>query len=107
MNRRIVTQDEAAQDRDDIADYIAEDSPGASVRFLKAVRKALKQIAAMPGIGSLRDFNNPALFGLRVVLVPGFRNYGIYYLTTSDAVIILRVLHGARDLDAIFSSADE
>lgn len=80
-----------------------EDNPRASVRFLKAIRRTCSQIAAMPGIGAPRDYDNPALVGLRVVPVAGFKNYGIYYLTTSEAVIVLRVLHGARDLDSIFS----
>ncbi len=107
MSRRVVFQDDASQDLNDIADYIGEDNPRASVRFLKAIRKATVRIAAQPGIGSPRDYGNPALIGLRVVLIPGFRSYGIYYLTTADGIIVLRILHGARDLDSIFAPEED
>ena len=103
MSRRLIIQEDAIQDLDDISAYIGEENARASVRFLKATRKACNQIAAQPGIGALRDYGNPALVGLRVMLVPSFRSYGIYYLTTSESVIVLRVIHGARDLDAIFA----
>jgi toxin ParE1/3/4 len=103
VNRRIVIQNEALQDIDDISAYIEEDNPRAALRFRQAAKRTLKRIAGAPGIGAPRDYNNLALTGLRVVLVTGFRSYGVYYLTTPDTVIVLRVLHGARDLDAIFA----
>jgi toxin ParE1/3/4 len=99
VSRRVIIRNDAADDLEDISAY----NPHAALRFLKAARRTVKQLAAMPGIGALRDYDNPALIGLRVMLVSGFRNYGIYYLTTSEAVIVLRVLHGARDLDRIFA----
>ncbi len=74
----------------------------ASDRFLRNIQKAFHKIAAMPGIGSPRDFENPELEGLRMFPVPGFPKVGIYYLTTDESVEIVRVLHGARDIASIF-----
>jgi len=106
VNRRLVIQNEALQDLDDISAYIGEDSPRAALRFRQAAKRAFRRIAGAPGIGAPRDYDNPALVGLRVALVPGFRSYGIYYLTTPETIIVLRVLHGARDLNSIFAPKD-
>lgn len=95
--------EDAFQDMDEISARIGQDSPRASVRFLEAAQETFDRIAEMPGIGALRNYGNPALTGLRVSLIPGFLNYGIYYLTTAETVEILRVIHGSRNLDAIFA----
>ncbi len=89
------------------ADYIARTSLNASDRFLKATQEAFRKIATMPGIGSPRDFNNPALQGLRVFFVPRFSKIGIYSLTTETTTEIVRVLHGARDIASIFAPKSE
>jgi toxin ParE1/3/4 len=96
-------QDDVPRDLEEIAGYIAEDSPSSSIRFVNQVLELIERLVELPGMGALRDYGDSALAGLRVANVPGFRNYGVYYLTTSDAVIVLRVVHGARDLDAIFA----
>jgi toxin ParE1/3/4 len=56
----------------------------------------------MPEIGSRRRFNNPALLNVRVWPVKGFDKYRIYYRPLGDRIEILRILHAARDSDAIF-----
>ncbi len=78
-----------------------------SDRFLEAVEKAYKRLAEMPGLGVLRDYGNPALSGMRVWPVPKFPKYLIFYRATDTELEILRVLHGARDLDAIFAPPQE
>ena len=107
MSRRVRFYEDVLQDLDEISAYVGTENPRASVRFLEAAQAAFEQIAKMPGLGALRDYGNPALVGLRVLIVPGFGKYGIYYLTTADTVEILHVLHGARDLDAIFAPPEE
>lgn len=107
MSRRIILHDEAFRDLDEISAYIGEDSPRASVRFLESAQKTFRRISEKPYQGAPRDYDNPALIGLRVWSIPNFKNYGVYYLTTMDTVEILRVLHGARDLDALFASREE
>lgn len=55
----------------------------------------------MPGIGSLREITNPAMTGVRSWPIRGFSGYLIFYRPTSDGIEVIRVLHGARDLDTI------
>jgi len=74
-----------------------------SDRFLEATKEGFRQVAERAGLGALRNYGNPALLGMRMWPVPGFRNYLIFYLPTEDGLEIQRVLHGSRDLDAIFA----
>jgi toxin ParE1/3/4 len=104
--REVIKRPQAKRDLMEHADYIAQNSMDASDRFLKATDKALRQIAEMPGIGASRDFHNPELAGLRVWPVPGFRRYLIFYRATEDQIEIIRVLHSARDIRAIFEEEE-
>ena len=49
-----------------------------------------------PEMGSAREQLAP---GLRAL---SYRDYVIYYLAAPDELVIVRVLHGARDARAIF-----
>jgi len=49
----------------------------------------------MPHLGPARDQLAP---GLRVTF---HKSYAIYYRRLADALVIVRVLHGARDVAAI------
>ena len=108
MSQEIVESDEAIKDAIDTADYIAaQRNLNASDEFLAAVKEGYRLLALMPSAGSLRDYGNPALTGMRMWPVPRFRNYLIFYLVTQEQVKILRVLHGAQNLEAIFAPTKE
>jgi plasmid stabilization system protein ParE len=53
----VVKRPQAKRDILEQADYIARDNMTAAERFLRATDKTLHQIAAMPGIGVIRDFD--------------------------------------------------
>ena len=101
---RVVRRPIAEDDVVEIADQIAVDNPRAAVRFTAAVRVTEEALLAMPGMGSKRDFDHPMLTGMRFHLVRGFRKYLIFYIPRVDGIEIVRVLHGARDLEALFGS---
>jgi toxin ParE1/3/4 len=108
MSRQIAWSQEARADVLRDAYYLADAANlTTSDRFLEAVEKAYKQLAVMPGLGVLRDYGNPALTGMRVWPVPKFPKYLIFYRATDETLEIIRVLHGARDLDAIFAPPSE
>lgn len=50
----------------------------------------------------LGEFASSHLQGIRRWKVKGFPNFLIFYRSTDEGVEIIRILHGARDLDAIF-----
>jgi len=94
---------EAREDLDAIHADISQDNPGAADRVLEATLRTFAKPAKMPGMGPARVFKHSELSNLRSFRVEGFPNYLIFYRPTEDGVGIVRVLHGTRDLDALFS----
>jgi toxin ParE1/3/4 len=82
--------------------YIAEDNLHAADAFRPAIEKARATLEDLPEIGSPCDFDSQEVADLRMLPVPKFKNYLIFYRSTRDAVEILRVLHGARDVSSLF-----
>ena len=73
------------------------------MRFFDAADDAIKKLAEMPGMGRFRDFDNPEFRDVRSWPIKGFENYLIFYRSTPRGIEVIRVLHGARDIDAIFA----
>ena len=53
-------------------------------------------------VGSVRNFRSPEMKGLRMLPVPKFKNYLLFYRPTTERLEIVRVLHGARDVSSLF-----
>jgi toxin ParE1/3/4 len=102
VKKRVVRTGLAEVDLLEHLDYISVDNPDAALRLIEAVEQAFERLSEMPEIGSIREFANPRLSGVRMWPVPKFPRYLIFYQVTEDNIRILRVLHGARDLPAIF-----
>jgi toxin ParE1/3/4 len=92
----------ALRDLAELSQFIARDDVDVALRFLDAADEACEKLAAMPGMGTVRGFTNPAFSAVRFWPVKGFTNYLIFYEPTERGITLLRVLHGARDIDAIF-----
>jgi len=92
----------AQADIDDTAEYISIDNVDAGYRFLVGVDETLDRLIDMPGLGTPREYLNNRLSGLRSVPIRGFRNWLLFYRVVQDHVEVIRVLHGARDLAALF-----
>jgi toxin ParE1/3/4 len=88
--------------RRDIADQAAyfhdQRTPATAERWLVKTRKAFELLAAHPGMGELI---RP---GLRAWRVEKFRQHVVIYRTTPVSVEIVRVVHGATDLDRALGS---
>jgi toxin ParE1/3/4 len=52
-------------------------------------------------MGGLWESTNPALAGLRAWPIPRFQNCVIYYRPIRDGIEVVRVLHGAQDVERI------
>ena len=100
MGDRIRRRLKAAQDAEDIADYIAKDSLEVAVRFLENTESTLKELSDSPGVGSPFESDHPELANLRFRRVKGFPNHLIFYIEHPGEIEIVRILHGARDLDS-------
>ena len=102
MSKKITKRPQARRDLAESADYIARDSLDAALRFLDAAEAAFELLAAMPQMGTLCGFRSPEASGLRMWSIRGFQNYIVFYRPLEDGVDVVRVIHGARDIQAIF-----
>ena len=84
--------------------HIASDNLDAADRLLRAAEQTFSFIAENPGLGSQHSFRK--LVGVRSRPIPGFGNYLVFYQTRGDQIMILRVLHGMRDLPRHFAPSD-
>ena len=78
--------------------YLAENG-GVEIadRFLESAAASFDALAAQPMIGAPLTLQNPALAGVRKWRVTRFDNYLIFYLPRADDMLVMGVLHGARD----------
>jgi plasmid stabilization system protein ParE len=75
--------------------------PEVAVRFRDAVRHTVQSLRLHPLVGPRYSSSNPQLQNLRSWPVTGFEAIRIYYPFEEDAIDILRILHGKRDVKCI------
>jgi toxin ParE1/3/4 len=87
---------QADADLTEIALQIAKQNPQAADRWLDLIDAKCQTLSRMPEMGRKRfDLSS----GLRSLAV---NNYVIFYRPLSDGIQVVRVLHGARDIPALF-----
>ncbi|MBW3600471.1 MAG: type II toxin-antitoxin system RelE/ParE family toxin [Planctomycetes bacterium] len=97
MNR-YVTAPEAREDLKSISQYLAKErrSPAGANRLRQRLLDSFRQLASQPGMGEAR----PDLgVGIRQWPVG---SYVVYYKPTTEGVLIIRIIHGARTLPDVF-----
>jgi plasmid stabilization system protein ParE len=67
----------------------------------KAVTSALLRIVKIPAAGTLCSFDSLELRHVRRTLIAGFPKHLIFYSFSGGQVSVLRVVHGARDLERL------
>ena len=94
---RVTRRPLAEADILEIWDYIADDSLAAADRWVDRLDEQFRMLAAQPMMGRARE-----------ELAPGVRSfpfgrYVVFYMPLNDGIDVVRVLHGARDIDAVFN----
>lgn len=85
----------ATQDLEEIYDYVARDNLRAAGRLIEQLTETFRLLSGMREMGRLRED-----------LLPGMQSfpvgaYLIFYRQADSGIQILRVLHGARDIDGL------
>lgn len=93
---RILKRPRAEIDLAEIWEFIAGDNPAQADSFLDRLDQSFHGLAGNPRMGRPRGELSQDLRSFP------FGRYVIFYLVVADGIEIVRVLHGARDLDAIF-----
>jgi toxin ParE1/3/4 len=101
---RLVFSDAAIADIVEQADwYRAQSGPRLALRWERAVASAIRDVVRRPAVGSPCTFKSLELRGVRRTLVAKFPRHLLFYRFTEEEVFVLRVVHGARDLENLFS----
>jgi toxin ParE1/3/4 len=82
--------------------YMIEANEAVATRFEEAVRNTFDWILENPAAGAQREYLSPRLSGLRLWPVRGFEKHLVFYHVVEESVEVVRVLHGARDIEGIF-----
>jgi|SRR5580698_3104991 toxin ParE1/3/4 len=90
----------ALTDLAEIWDYIAADNVSAADAIADLIGDKVQALSRQPGMGRAR----PDLANELRSLTAG--RYVIFYLPLSNGVDIVRVLHGARDIETIFQDEE-
>ena len=104
MSKSVHRRRQARQDLVDIFRYYAREAGlRLADRFLSQAEASFTRLADMPGLGTRYEHDHPALADVRVSPITGFRKYLVFYRSVADGIEIVRVLHGARDIQTILA----
>lgn len=93
---RILRRPLAGADIADIWDYIAEDSVLQADAWVDRLDGKLRLLSSQPLMGRAREDLSPGIRSMP------FGRYVIFYEPLPDGIDVIRVLHSARDIDAVF-----
>jgi toxin ParE1/3/4 len=100
---RISLSDAAANDiLEQVVWYEEQANARLAKRWESAISQALLRIVKNPHSGSPCSFKAVELRGVRRISVAGFPRHLIFYRIDKDSLLILRIVHGARDLQSLF-----
>lgn len=102
MPRGPLRSPEALRDLEQIVDYISLNSTEVAHRLLQCADESFRFLQANREAGQECRFKAGGADEIRVWPVQGFRNFLIFYRPSDEGVEILRVLHGARDIESLF-----
>jgi toxin ParE1/3/4 len=94
---RVIRSPRAVIDIADIIEYIAAHNVSAARRILNRFDELFDQLSHNPEMGERRD---DLAVRARTFSVG---NYVVVFRTITNGVEIIRVVHGARDIDSLFS----
>ena len=97
MDKKIIWTNEVYEDLESTAEYISRDSPFYASTFVEEVLLAAKNINRFPGRG--RVVPEVDEDDVREIFIKRFR---LIYKVKSDRIIILALIHGARDLETLW-----
>jgi toxin ParE1/3/4 len=87
--------------------YLAEEATAdVAERYFAAVDHTCARLAKQPFSGTLYESGVACLKGVRRAPVSGFTAYLIFYVPRTDGIEIVRVLHGARDIEHLFAEEE-
>ncbi len=92
---KIVKLPQALIDLVETAEYLAEDDFEVAERFFDAFESTLEFIKNTPKIGAVKRYRDGTT--IRIWFIRGFEKNLIFYAESDEEIVILRIVHSARD----------
>jgi toxin ParE1/3/4 len=92
---RVLRTPRANQDLLELWLYVARDSPRNADRPVESIGEKCELLADFPEMGRLREDLAPSLRSFAV------GNYVVFYRAREGGIEVIRVLHGARDVETV------
>ena len=90
----------AEQDFEELLACIAADNVTAALALADRIEKKLCQLSSHPYLGKIPNDESLVKLEYRVIVVD---NYLIFYKVSGKTVMVYRIIHGARDVPALFT----
>jgi toxin ParE1/3/4 len=90
------------------AEYLTQhQSLQMGLRFYRATEETFLLLAGQTEMGKRTECRSSFLHGMRMFPLKRFPNHLIFYRLIENGIEIVRVLHGARDIETLFKHAAE
>jgi toxin ParE1/3/4 len=93
---KVIVSDRADADLVQIYRYLLEQGPAGAESFAREIDRKFRNLSDFPFIGRDRSTLSS---GIRSIVA---HPYVIFYRVEPEGIVIVRVLHGRRDIDAEF-----
>jgi toxin ParE1/3/4 len=93
---KVFVSDHADADLAQIKHYLAKRSPAAVLSLSHELDRTFQNLSDFPFIGRKRPTLGDEIRSISI------HPYVVFYMVEADCVVIVRVLHGRRDIDAEF-----
>jgi toxin ParE1/3/4 len=100
VSHRLFILPRARLDEAEIYDYLADRSLAVAERFIDRVAETLAALCLRTTPGMRIITENAGLTNLRWTKVNDFPNHLIFFRLVSGRLEVVRILHGARDIEA-------
>jgi toxin ParE1/3/4 len=97
----VVLTAEAEADLEDIASYVAEQSPRSALALIRALREKCESLADAP-----RGYPLVPRYEHKGIRRRPFGSYLIFYRVGHDTIEVIHILHGARDYETLLFPED-
>ncbi|MGO8786162.1 MAG: type II toxin-antitoxin system RelE/ParE family toxin [Terriglobia bacterium] len=108
MKSRIILRPAADRDVVDQAEYLTRhQSLQTGLRFYRATEETFRLLASQPEMGTRAECRSSFLNGMRMFPVKRFPKHLVFYRCVENGIEVIRVLHGARNIEALFERRAE
>ncbi len=101
MKYRVIILPRAEVDEAEMFSYLASHSLAVAARFFDRVDETLQLVSSRASPGMLFVSPNSRLSDFRWTKVRDFPNHLIFFRVVGDELHVVRILHGARDIESI------